>query len=491
MPLSSVLDIARSSLATTSEMTQVASRNLANANNSGATRKIANLATTANGARIASIARSTTVALQDGVVGATSSAARLDVIVSGLERLDLSGGDSQSSATPASRLGQLQAALQIYSASPANVSLATNVVSSASDLVSTLHSWARNVETVRLKADQDVRDSVDELNKMLGQVGELNGKIVNGTIAGSDVTDQLDQRDALVANIAQVVGVTVVSRSNNDIALYSDSGLTLFDVSPRTVAMQPGSLVDGTPGAAVMIDGVPATGANSVMPITTGRLAGLIELRDSITTTMATQLDEIASGLVRAFAESDQGSTPTLPQVAGLFQTSGGSTAVPADAASLPGLAKSITVNANVDPARGGDLMRLRDGGISDPSQPAFAYNHTHVSGFSDRIDQLVQVFGQAQARAPNAQLSSSSTLLDFSAASIGWLQGQRQTNTDNSSYASVLLQRSQDALSKVSGINIDDELTQLMELERTYQASAKLITTVDSMFGSLMQAVG
>lgn len=491
MPLSSVLDIARSSLAATSEMTQVASRNLANASDPAATRKIASLATTPSGARIAGILRSTTEALQDGVVGATSGAARLDVLVPGLERLDLSGGDGQSSTTPASRVGQMQAALQTYSSNPADVSLATKVVATASDLVSTLHGWAKNVETVRQKADQDVRDSVDQLNKMLGQVGELNGKIVNGTIAGSDVTDQLDQRDELVADVAMIVGVTVVNRGNNDIALYSDSGLVLFDITARTVAMQQGSLVDGAPGAAVMIDSVPATGANSVMPVTSGRLAGLIELRDGITMTMSAQLDEIASGLVRAFAESDQEGTATLPQAAGLFQMTAGSTAVPADGALVPGLAKSIAVNANVDPARGGDLMRLRDGGISDPSQPAYAYNAAHMSGFSDRIDELVQVFGEAQARASETQVSAPSSLLDFSASSIGWLQGQRQINSGNSSYASVLLQRSQDALSKVAGINIDDEMTQLMELERTFQASAKLITTVDSMFGALMQAVG
>jgi flagellar hook-associated protein 1 FlgK len=53
------------------------------------------------------------------------------------------------------------------------------------------------------------------------------------------------------------------------------------------------------------------------------------------------------------------------------------------------------------------------------------------------------------------------------------------------------LLVRSTEALSNATGVNIDEEMTIMLELERSYQASAKLIATVDSLFASLLQAVG
>jgi flagellar hook-associated protein 1 len=38
-------------------------------------------------------------------------------------------------------------------------------------------------------------------------------------------------------------------------------------------------------------------------------------------------------------------------------------------------------------------------------------------------------------------------------------------------------------------GINIDEEMTSLMSLERSYQATARLISTVDSMFAAILKA--
>ena len=40
-------------------------------------------------------------------------------------------------------------------------------------------------------------------------------------------------------------------------------------------------------------------------------------------------------------------------------------------------------------------------------------------------------------------------------------------------------------------GVNLDEEMTSLMSLERSYQASARLISTVNQMFDSLFRAIG
>ena len=56
--------------------------------------------------------------------------------------------------------------------------------------------------------------------------------------------------------------------------------------------------------------------------------------------------------------------------------------------------------------------------------------------------------------------------------------------------YREMVLERTSDALSKATGVNLDEEMTLMLELERTYQASSKLISTIDSMLGSLLAAV-
>ena len=66
-----------------------------------------------------------------------------------------------------------------------------------------------------------------------------------------------------------------------------------------------------------MVDGVAVTGNTGLTGSSSGRIAALTQVRDSIAVTYQSQLDEIARGLVQATAESDQSASPTLPDAPG------------------------------------------------------------------------------------------------------------------------------------------------------------------------------
>ena len=198
-----------------------------------------------------------------------------------------------------------------------------------------------------------------------------------------------DTRDSIVTQLAQQIGVSTVTAANGSESIYTDSGVTLFQDTPRIVSFTPTpTLVDGANGAPVTVDGVPITGANSPMPIQSGALAGYAALRDTLAPEYQAQLDQIAGGLINAFAESDQSATPTLPSLPGLFTTPG-ATSLPSMSATT-GLAAAIEVNPNVDPSQGGNPNLLRDGGISDPGNPAYTYNTTGSASYTGRIQELI-----------------------------------------------------------------------------------------------------
>lgn len=491
MSLSTAIDISNSSLAATSQLTSIASRNIANVNNKEATRKQGVVVTeVGGGARVAVVSRTFDRSLRDALISATSDSARSSVVAVSLDVLDLSAGASSGVATPESRLGALRSALQSYSLNTADQSLAASVVSAASDMAATLRHWAINATQVRSRADDDIRVSVDKLNDLLRQTSEANAAVVNGSSVGRDVTDQLDARDALVSEIAEQVGITVVAKANNGIAIYTDSGITLFDEVPRAVAFEQFPIRDGAPGGTVIIDGVPAIGASAVMPVVGGRITGLAEVRDKIVPMFSSQLDDMAGSLIRAFSEADQRMPPSAPDLPGLF-TVAGTVAIPVAGASKTGLAGTIIVNPNSDPAAGGSLLRLRDGGISQPGNPAYVYNSTGSTAFAGRVQQLLEALATPVIHGSASGLSGDSNISDFMSASSGWMQAQRKAHTDTAANANVFLERSQQAWSSNSGVNLDDEMAQLLGLERTYQASAKLIATVDEMYAALMQAIG
>jgi flagellar hook-associated protein 1 FlgK len=490
MTLSIGLDTALSALSTTADQTSIVSRNVARAGEPGASRKIANLVTIpGGGVKLASVTRAANSALYEKLLNASSDSAAQKAIVDALDRLDATIGDPELDASPAALVGKLADALHTYATSPQDAASARAAVAAAVDLAQALNAATGTVQKLRAEADAEMASSVENLNTLLARFEAVNTEIVKGTRRGADVTDLLDQRDQILTGISQEIGVRTVSRGDNDMAVYTDSGVTLFDVKARAVTFdRTYSFSAAMTGSAVYADGVPITGSSGRMLAGSGRLVGLAAVRDTYAPTYQSQLDEIARGLITTFAESDQSATPTLPDVPGLF-TYAGAPAMPASGTLVPGLAGSIRVSAAVDPAQGGDPTRLRDGGIS--GNPAYVYNSTGAAGFSQRLEQLIDKLGGQQAFDTSAGLVGTATLSGFASSSVSWLQSARSTANAASDYKGALLQRASDALTKVTGVNLDEEMTLLLELERSYQASTRIVTTIDNMLAALLQAAG
>jgi flagellar hook-associated protein 1 FlgK len=490
MSISSALDSARSSLMATGVQASVVSRNVAGANQAGFSRKIAVLNTwPGNGVYVAAIQRAADAGLFSHVLTATATSATQNALYDGLQRIaSATIDDPELDQSPTAQLAKLKQALQQYATSPGNVTLAQAAVAAAKDMATALNEATNTVQSVRASADADIAASVDNINQLLSQFDTVNTAVVKGTIAGDDVTDYLDLRDSILSRLSQEVGITVAIRANNDAAIYTDSGIPLYDKIARTVAYTPThTYTAGTVGNAVYIDGVPVTGASAVMPVRSGKIAGLADLRDNAAVTYQAQLDEVARGLISAFAESDQ-SGASLPDVPGLF-TYPGAPAMPPGATISVGLAGTITVNPTVDPSAGGNVNLLRDGAISGAA--AYNYNPTGDAGYSARLQQLISGMDASQAFDPVTQAKPNASVIDFAASSSGWLESLRKTTNAQAQYQNTLLDRSNSALSNVNGVNMDDEMALMLQVERTYSASSKLIATVDNMLDDLLAAVG
>ncbi len=488
MSLSASLNTALSSLATTADQTSILSRNVARAGDTTASRKSAEVITIPGyGVRLASVTRVVNVALFNNVLESTSTSAGQRAIADALQQLEQTVNDTELDASPAALLEKLNDALQRYASAPDSLATAQAAVAAARDVVTSLNDATDLIQKVRAQADADIAGSVDNLNTLLARFETVNNEIVKGSRTGSDVTDYLDQRDQILRQISEEVGIKTITRADNSMAIFTDSGVTLFDVSARAISFQPtASYSAATTGNAIYADGVPITGSSAVMGVGSGRLNGLVKVRDDLAVTYQSQLDEVARGLITAFAESDQSAIPALPDATGLFTWSGGP-AIPPSGTLVPGLAASITLNTLVDPDQGGDATLLRDGGINGA---AYDYNTTNASGYTGRVNELIDKLNGAQAFDPAAKLSASTNLKSFASASVAWLEQSRSTASDDADYSETLLAQSAETLNKVTGVNLDEEMALMLELERTYQASSKLITTVNAMLETLLAAV-
>lgn len=486
MSLSTALNIAQSALITTSKQTSVVSRNVSEANNPDYTRRQALVTSTAPGARSVSIQRSANEALFRSNLRALSSLEGQSTLYDGMERLGLAVNGVDNATSAAKAIEQLQLALQTYSSTPSDSNLAENTVDAARNMVRTLNDGTQAIQSFRADMDSEIATAVSQLNDLLGQFEDANNEIVKGTRSGSDVSDSLDRRDALLKQISGIIGISTFTRDNNDMVIMTSDGATLFETIPRTVTFDAQAIYSaGTPGNSIYIDGIPVIGGSGGNTDAAGRLQGLVQLRDSVAGTMQNQLDELARGLITTFAETDASGGP-LPPLAGLFTWSGGP-AIPAAGTLVGGLAGTISINPAFDSEAGGDPTLLRDGGANGAG---YVHNVGNGASFADLLISYSDKLDEPMIFDTAAALNATQSVSSFSTDAISWLEGARRDASNASLAKEALAARTAESLSNATGVNSDTETLLLLDLEHTYQASARLIQTIDDMLQSLLDAV-
>ncbi len=480
MSLQAAFRSAQSALAANAYQTATVSRNVSGADTSGYARRIVLVETGQAGqSSAARIMRATDSSLQNAALDARSIVQRNDEIAKSLEALQQIVGDPADEISPASRIAKLKSDLLKAAASPQDQASLAAAVNTASSLANCLNEATRTIQSARSQADLDMAASVATINSLLRDFETVNATIVSGQFKGGDDADALDRRDAILSDLSKEIGISTVTGPNGDISIYTDSGVALFQRTARTVSMEATDTYSASiAGHSVYIDGVAVTGPAAPMPLRAGSLAGLSQFRDSISVAYQSQIDEMAVGLISASSQAPQAPSQSANRT-GLFTWSG----APATPASgLAGVASSI----RVDPAVEQDPTLLRDGGIGGPD---YVSNVTGSVSFSSRLYELVDALGAP--RETNAPyLPNRASVSDVALQSQAWLQGVRQQADEQSTNSNAILTQATAALSNAIGVNIDDQMSKMLDLENSYQAAAKMMATIDGMYAALFNAI-
>ena len=487
MSLTTALNNAQAIFNNTGAQSSVVSNNISNASNADYSRRQAMLTTDMSGAQVVKIARATEPALQKSYLSSSSADAAQQLLLNAynsLQSATLGGNDNE--IAPATYLSAFQTAMQTYAGSPSSTTAAQSAVNAAQSLATALNNATTSVQTTRADADKQIGSDVDTLNGLLNQFQQANDAVKTASATAgptsSALSDALDQRDAVLKQISQIVGVTTVTRTNNDMALYTSNGATLFETVPRSVTFTPtNSYTASTTGNNVYIDGVALTAGQGAATTAQGSLQASLQVRDDVAPTYQKQLDEIARGLVTVFAEQNQ-SDPTAAAQTGLFIWSDGT--VPTSASVVTGMASSITVNPALIASEGGDPNLLRDGGINGTD---YVVNTSGDSGYSTQLDTYITSMNTKMDFDSSAGSDTNASLMDYSSSSIGWLEGQRSAATTAGENTSAALSRSTSAYSNATGVNLDEELTLMMDIEQSYKAGTKILNAVNEMLQSVL----
>ncbi len=407
----------------------------------------------------------------------------------GLDKINETLGLSTATTTdtsPATMIGALTSALQQYAASPADTTLGQAAVTAAQKLAANLNTASATVQSVRADADNGIAAAVTTINSLLKQFGEANNAVITATSAGVDASDALDQRNEVLSELSEQIGITTATTGNGGLAIYTDGGATLFQGSgaQRHVFAEqhlcPGPQRQCRHGGRRPGDGLRRRHGDKKRQ---DRRAHA--MRDTTAVAYGNQLDQIANGLISDFSE------------------------VGPDGRKCADRGRPVHGLRFDDPAHlhhragfgdhGRDLRRPQPGRQRNVAarrrHRSFGQQRLHgqydgrreLLDASHRTDRHARHVPELRPDIRGRRLGHAVGLRRFIRELV---RDTRQDASTTSTNKAAVVTQTTTNLSSATGVNLDEQLSKMLDLEHSYQASAELMTTVKSMLDSLLSAV-
>jgi flagellar hook-associated protein 1 len=507
MGLSAALSIATGSLANVTGQLALVSHNVANAGTPGyvaesATQQSRSADGVGLGVFSGPATRDINTALQAQAFQQDSTVAGLLTTQTALQAIDAVQGTPGQGGDIASQLGALQDQFSTLLNAPDNQTQQQAVVSAASTLAQTINTLSNTYTAQRQTAQNNIVSEVSTINATLGTIGQLSDQIVTLKSGGKSTADLENQRDQAVQQLEQMVDVKALVQPSGDMLLTTGGGAALpIHGTPDPLSTSSANVLPGTTYPGGGIPAIELNGADVTGQLTGGQLGANMTLRDTTLPTYQAELDEFSQNLASRF--SAQGLT-LFSDPKGAVPAGGG---VPVQSGYV-GFAAVIGVN----PAVRADPALVRDGDTTIAGSPTGASAFTPnpaggPAGFSTLIDRVLTYSlgadaqdGVMQPASNVAGLGASGTLdapyaapatLGAEAAALVASQAQDSATTTSQLATEQAVQTTLNStFATDSGVNMDTEMSLMIQLQNSYGASAKVIAAVQSMWTQLLSTV-
>ncbi len=481
----SILSIARSAVTAQQIAMQTISQNIANAETEGYSRQRAELVTRApqqfpygsvgTGVDVHGIVRMRDELLDAAYRRDAAGQAGNDVRQNVLSNIEEILGEPSATGF-SNTLDQFWNSWSDLSNNPGNTANQSVVRQRGQEVAYQLNSFATRITEVADRTRTSLQSAVDEVNTITKQFAEINKQISTAEVSGLQAPDLRDQRDRLADQLAQKIGGRVETQANGTVAVYVGS-MALVDASNARPLEVRGATV---PTIGIVNDPDPLQNVGGAI----GQMAQLISTDIPATTA---RLDEIAKAIVNGVNELHAsgwtaagdalGSANWIPANGPTgsrvnFFDASGTTATSIRLSAEVRANAGVIAAGDVQNAPGNNSIALALGALRDDAGMAalqtrmganFATQIGFASGvsFGDHYTQTVSDLGVSVSDA-KSQYSIYNTLA---------------SQSDN-------------RRASVSGVSLDEELTNLMRHQQAYAAAAKLVSAADEMSKVLLNMI-
>lgn len=464
MGISAALGNAVSGLRANAVQTDVISKNISNGSTEGYTRKTVKLDTVGGNVTVSSIDRQVSSLLDRLDRGNISKLSNQQTVAEGVSAYTDFLGQPDDESSPSALLAELKGAMIGFSGSVNDGGSQNAVVSAAKELASQMNRLSSTAQAVQKEVELNINYDVSDLNTALYEVAKLNSRIASSAEGSQMAASLEDDMGRALDKIASLMDVQTKTSDNGMISITTSGGTELLrgvNVHDVRYESATGQLTAGT------VNITPGAGNRA---FSDGSIGGLFILKNETLPAISSQLDAMSAAMVEGFERV----APISADGRSLFTDAGAAY----DPLAVDGLASRLRVHEGADPDTGGNPEILQNGG-----------NPAVTSGDNSIALAMVQLFNDPVA-VPTAGLGTNLTLSVMVSTMVGNQQQQRVDAERSAATTSAAAATISSSRLNLQGVNIDDELQKLMLVEQSYAANAKVLTTVDAMMDSLMNAI-
>ena len=459
MSINRLVDIGKSALFTAQQAITVAGHNIANVNTPGFSRQQVTLSENrpengspgqiGTGVHAESIRRSFDAFVEEQLLASRERLGEFTASNSALARLEPLFGDANNLGIGAG-LNEFFGALQDVATNPNDLSARTVFLSKATALAGRFNQAATDLTTAQGFLDRQVGQTVTDVNRLTSQIANLNAKIAGAESSGQQANDLRDERGVALANLGELIEISSIEDATGQLTVFAGRGHVLVDKEQTyQLVGVPDLSNNGLLDVRYDAGAGPTTSLASV--IQSGRLKGLLGVRDQ-----------------------------TIPSLR----------------ASLDTLASEIVTQVN-------QQHRLGFGLDGSTNQDFFAPTGTTASTVAVSLANVRQIAASSTAvgvpgNSANALALAGLKNTDF--ASLGTVSFQEYYSTIAGNFGSIAQGvdgnlRAQKVLhdqltaqrASISGVSMDEELANLLQYQRSFQAASRMIVVADEMFQTIL----
>jgi flagellar hook-associated protein 1 len=468
-----LMDVGRRGMAVSQAALNTTSHNIANKTTEGYSRQRVDIETNpavdsgnhrmGTGSKVGAISRTNSPWLERQIEREGSEFSFLDSKAGALSRLE-GVMNEQSIKGLNNAISEFFNSFREVANNPESAVPRTQVRETARQLIRNFQDASSQIKSVETELNKNVEASISEVNSMATEIAKMNEKIMQVEISGADANDERDKRDMLVKKLSEKIDISYAEDSKTGMINVNAGKTAVLVAGTSATSMKSHFSPDGSAQIFTQPGGDGGAEFDVTEQFKRGSVGAALDVRSGTVANMLNNLDDLAYSIASEVNTIHAEGFDRYNQQGVDFFDLG--TKYDDDG--------NITGEFSIDSLKINKQIDKDVGRIAVASKPNAPGDNTVANAIHSLQFKTVMANGK-------------NTFDDFynqKVAEVGLLAKQTNSELESQRFSMGQLKNMRESL---SGVSIDEEAAKMIEFQKSFEASARMIKVADEMFDTIL----